>query len=798
MMLSNMRNFLFGWFIFLPVTVVMAQTNPEPCATMIQDKILGAKFPERGTIDDFEGAIQQKIEEIRAMKAAGRTTASVISLPIIVHIIHNGEAVGTGTNLSAAQVQSQIEVLNEDFRKMLGTPGGASSNPIAADIEIEFCLSQLDNNGAPMAEPGIHRQQGQLSAWTRDEIESQLKPNTIWNPSSFYNIWTVKFAPADANLIGYAQFPDQTGLSGIPETSTPSAALTDGVVIRYQSFGSVDKGTFPVMVAPYNKGRTLTHETGHWLGLRHIWGDGPCADDFVSDTPTAQSASSGCNVGRFSCSNTNMVENYMDYSDDACMNIFTEGQKTRMLAAVAASPRRKALAEQGCPSTVTEVPTASFTTDKLVCVLLGSDVTFSDLSSNFPKGWYWKFEGGNPSTSTERYPVVQYDTPGSYDVWLVAKNQIGNSDTIKKANFIVVSDQGLCAGVSNFKPGYTSTVLNLSAFGAYTGFLTGHNSKGDKGFSEFFDNKCGYKYISGASVQFANVSSLSEDAKIYITVWNARGSQNGPGSVVERKEVLLKQILEDVANNRPTTISFDRETPLFSRAFHVGVEIKYNEGYTLAVKSSANGQATDATSWVMDANGEWKLMTIAYGANIAMDIQPIIGIYLSVQVSASDVLVYPGQKVVLNGRGASIFEWSSSDGEIENYTGPQLIVRPTETTTYTTKGSGLQLCADTTYTTVYVRDNVVGLEDELLQKEITVHPNPGSNFINVAVDNDYTGPVEVNVYSLMGSPVTQPVKVNKSERFLNVTVPAEHLNSGMYVVKIILNRKQISKKWVHR
>ena len=117
------------------------------------------------------------------------------------------------------------------------------------------------------------------------------------------------------------------------------------------------------MQAPYNKGRTLSHETGHWFGLRHIWGDGVCGDDFVADTPTQRNASSGC-PNSLSCNDVTpaMVQNYMDYSNDACMNIFTLGQKDRMLAALEISPRRKSLIQANlCSPAVADMPVANFT-----------------------------------------------------------------------------------------------------------------------------------------------------------------------------------------------------------------------------------------------------------------------------------------------------------------------------------------------------------------------------------------------------------------------------------------------------
>ena len=642
--------------------------------------------------------------------AGGRTQGTVVTIPVIVHVVYNGEAVGTGLNISQAQVQSEIDVLNEDYRRKPGTPG-FNSDPRGADIEIEFCLSPVDENGTLLAEPGIHRYNGGKTSWTRQEIDGSLKPTTIWNPNLFYNVWTLKFGGEDANLLGYAQFPDQSGLSGLNEVGGP--ATTDGVVVQYSSFGSADKGSFSALQAPYNKGRTLSHETGHYLGLRHIWGDGPCADDFVTDTPTAHDSNRGCPVGKISCDGISpeMPQNYMDYSDDACMNIFTQGQKTRMIAVTELSPRRKTLfAANLCSPVVADVPTANFDADK-VEVLLGGEVTFIDLSTNFPTQWSWTFEGGDPNTSTLRNPKVIYSSPGLFKVSLTATNSLGTSPVLTKESFITVSNQGLCSELTNFSPGFTPSVLGLSGFGSYTGYLTGHNSLNMQGFSEFFVNSQGYKFISGVKIGFGHLYTTREDATVTVVVWNARGPQNGPGSVIERKEVLYKQIQEDIQNNRPTSIVFDRETPVFSRPFHVGIEIAYDSGDTLAIQSSADGEATNSTSWYEKSTGTWSRFATGVGANIALNITAIVGVNPSVQVSASKLLVSPGEEVILNARGASIFVWNADDGSVQNYAGPQLIVHPSQTTTYTIAGSGLALCNNSATTTIYATGTITRIPE---------------------------------------------------------------------------------------
>ncbi|MEJ7645617.1 MAG: PKD domain-containing protein [Chryseolinea sp.] len=767
----------------------------ERCGTMEMDSISRLRHVERGTLEEFEEALNRKVEQIQRERIAGRTMA-VVSIPIVFHVIHNGEAVGTGTNLSLAQIRAQLEVLNEDFRKQAGTPG-FNTSPVGADVEVEFCLSPVDENGQTLSEPGVDRFDGNKASWARDEIENQLKRTTIWNPNLFYNVWTLNFANTE-NLLGYAQFPDQTGLQGIPEKSP---AATDGVVISYKVCGSADKGNFPVLQAPYNKGRTLTHETGHWLGLRHIWGDGTCGDDFVSDTPTHREANRGC-TPKASCNSITpaMIQNYMDYSDDVCFNIFTVGQKNRVLAAIELSPRRNSVTKANlCSPAVADVPTANFIATNQSCVLLGSEIEFTDLSSNFPTSWTWEFEGGDPNISNERNPKVTYNTPGTFKVTLTATNSLGTSAPLVVEEYIIVSEEGLCNDLTNFDPSYTPSMLKLSQFGNYTGYLTGHNSAGSKGFSELFENGCGYKYISGAAIRFGKAVAAREDAKVTVIVWSARGPQGGPNPVIERKEVLLHQIQEDVANDRVTTVTFDRLTPIFSRPFHIGYEIEYAAGDTVAVVSSANGEATTPTTWVQHASGQWELLTTAYGANVALDIEPFVGANPSVQVSASKLIVYPGEEVVLNGQGASIFVWDADDESVENFTGPQLVVNPTKQTTYTIVGSGLELCNTTATTTIYMRESVVGIENPMTSDDdIVLYPNPGSAALWLNIDNEYRGDVSVSMQNALGAAVMEPVQTMKETKEVSLSLPVDKnvLKPGVYFVNIRLGKLSVVRKWI--
>ncbi len=263
-------------------------------------------------------------------QVANQQRGGVMSIPVVVHVIHNGEAVGTGTNISDAQVLSQIDVLNEDFRRL--NPD-ANQTPVqflgvASDAEIEFCMASIDPQGNQT--DGIDRIDGGNASWSTNQVDNTVKPQTTWNSNFYLNMWVLNFS--GGGLLGYATFPG-------------GSQNRDGVVIGYKYFGRWPDNPNN---NSYNGGRTTTHEVGHWLGLYHIWGDGPCGnDDSVNDTPESDDANYGCPNGHTSCGTEDMIQNYMDYTNDACMNLFTVGQGNRMRSAIS-SFRSSLLSSPAC------------------------------------------------------------------------------------------------------------------------------------------------------------------------------------------------------------------------------------------------------------------------------------------------------------------------------------------------------------------------------------------------------------------------------------------------------------------
>lgn len=255
----------------------------------------------------LNNAVQQQLQNRNQALVSG-----LITIPVVVHVVYQNST----QNISMSQILSQIEVLNEDFQRL--NDDADNTWPQAADVEIAFELASLDPNGNPT--DGITRTFTVETDFDSDN--SNIKFNSTggkdaWPADQYMNMWVCNLV---GGLLGYAQFPG----------SGPGA--TDGVVIDYQYFGTEGTAT-----APFDLGRTATHEVGHWLNLIHIWGDGGCGfDDQVDDTPLAGAANrtgSPCDDNPDSCpsdSDPDMFQNYMDYSDDACMNLFTQGQKDRM------------------------------------------------------------------------------------------------------------------------------------------------------------------------------------------------------------------------------------------------------------------------------------------------------------------------------------------------------------------------------------------------------------------------------------------------------------------------------------
>ena len=308
------------FFTIVSLTIVF-YTSAQRCGTAeyLQSRPLNTHISQRTATE----------------KAGGRDTLKdeVIIIPVVVHVLYNTQQ----QNISDAQILSQINSLNQDYRRQNADTANTPQafKKVAADVRIQFCLAKVDPQGYYTT--GIVRKYTKAEFFQNDDKMkfSSQGGDDAWDATKYLNLWVCNLF----NLtLGYGVLPG-------------SPLEKDGVVIKYNVFGTV--GT---LLAPYNKGRTATHEIGHWLGLKHLWGDSSCGDDGIADTPPQQAANYGCSsfphLSQCSINSYgDMFMNFMDFSNDACMNVFTQGQKAEMRSLFAlGGPRNSFLNSTACDS----------------------------------------------------------------------------------------------------------------------------------------------------------------------------------------------------------------------------------------------------------------------------------------------------------------------------------------------------------------------------------------------------------------------------------------------------------------
>jgi hypothetical protein len=251
-----------------------------------------------------------------------RLSAASITIPVVVNVLYRTPA----ENISDAQVQSQIDVLNEDYNNTNSDRNKVPSvfSTVDGTVGVKFVLST------------IVRKATTKKSWSANDAMKKSSMGGIdpTNPVRYLNMWSCNLGQS---LLGYAQFPG-------------GSLSTDGVVILYSAFGSKEKYPGGTYTDKYDLGRTASHEVGHWMNLYHIWGDdgSKCSgSDLVADTPNQGAENYGCpTFPHISCSNSgDMSMNYMDYTDDACMFMFSKGQVSRMLAVFASGGPRAGIGQ---------------------------------------------------------------------------------------------------------------------------------------------------------------------------------------------------------------------------------------------------------------------------------------------------------------------------------------------------------------------------------------------------------------------------------------------------------------------
>jgi PKD repeat protein len=392
---------------------------------------------------------QKKIENFVSQNQNPQRSGTKRIIPVVFHVIHEGGI----ENISKAQIEDQLVRLNKDF-SLNNTDFSqvpACHAAVAADCEVEFRLATKDPQG--QCTDGIVRVYSSKTNGASNQ--NGIKSVSHWDSFRYLNVWVVKSIGAldgvGGEVLGYAQFPAGGLLS------------TDGVVIRHDCIGSI--GTAANGGFGPRLGRTMSHEVGHWLGLRHIWGDADCGSDGIEDTPPAFGPNYGICYSNFpyiplvvsggdttTCNTDSacgeMFMNYMDYSDDQCMSMFTQGQKA-VMNGVFANFRYFIVSEANlaftgtrdedianlitcspvAESAITTSCTGSFNncgTPTMVCE--GGSIRFDESIYNTTTfTQQWSFEGGSPSSSAAATPTITYNTAGVYDYSLTATNSAGSN-----------------------------------------------------------------------------------------------------------------------------------------------------------------------------------------------------------------------------------------------------------------------------------------------------------------------------------------------------------------------------------
>ena len=422
-----MKKLIYTIFSILITFMASAQCGTDEYNhNLVKDKLSeGQNYAEY-----LESIYDIKYDESVDLKSKKATR----TIPVVFHVIH---AYGD-ENISKAQIEDQLRVVNEDFQRQNADASNTRDffKSRAANFNIEFKLARIAPDGSYTE--GITRTYDPVNMIENYEDGSSEAKSTVsaWDRSRYLNIWVVKRIESSraGTILGYAQLP------GGP-------ASTDGIVMIHDRVGTIGTANSS------GKGRTLTHEIGHWLGLYHPFQGGCSGSDGVDDTPPVAEASYGCTASQNpNTCNTDfpneidMVENYMDYANGSCMNAFTNGQLARVNGFLASNQYRARniaasnLVATGVNTNPVSIPKADFWYDdpdkKVICA--GQSMKFKDFSYNGDiTQRTWKFEGGTPATSSAVNPEIVYNTPGVYKVELDVANSAGGT-TASQILFVTV------------------------------------------------------------------------------------------------------------------------------------------------------------------------------------------------------------------------------------------------------------------------------------------------------------------------------------------------------------------------
>lgn len=733
-------------FWIISVAQMHAQIPNRGCGTIVPDA-------------QYDALFQQKVLDYLNQTTATNRTQSTFQIPVIIHVIHGGEAIGTFPNLAQGQINSQISVLNDDYagigfnfgnypptafqtyatNTVIASPSKDGTGRIGiSNTGISFCLALKDSVGNFLPEPGIERLHWNTISGASNPttyttsgsfmtfMNTVIKPATIWSPDKYLNIWITDIN-ASTGLLGFTAFPP---LSGLPGISGAGTSTTDGLWCWAKCFGSQNVFSIGVYNAPYNYGRTATHELSHYFGVKHTWGDAACGTDYCNDTPGQQTSNYNLQTYPYlpnNCTSTIpptgpegiMFMNFADYTPDAGMYMFTDEQKIRMQTAMVNSPYRNQLGTHGfCNAVIT--PIANFSiSSSIICQ--GQSVSLTDLST--PTGsittWNYTCAAASPPNSTLQNPTFTFNSPGTHTITLTVTSGGTNASTTKTIQvnptptiLSNVNATTLCAGsiltfsnsggstytltpsvitgsVITIFPSIAGTTIytisGTNSFGCINSktisitvlalpnvFVTPSNTTICSGKSLVLTATGAntYSWNSGATSSLITVTPTINTTYTVIGT-NTSGCQKSATSVVNVASTPMVSI-----NSPSTNVCF---------------------GYTMTLTASGasnyqwfNGTTANTTTVQPLSNITYTVIGNNGGACADTAFLPITILPLpSVLASVNNTLVCVGQTVNLTASGTAInYLWQPN-----NLFGPNQIVQIFAPTTFTVYGQGSNGCA---------------------------------------------------------------------------------------------------------
>lgn len=723
-----------------------------------------------------------------------RAAPPVYTIPVVFHVIHEGEALGTLTNISDAQIMSAIDALNRDFRRT--SADGGISQGAGPDTEIQFCLASTDPGGNPHS--GINRIDGSsvpnynnlgITTSGGSPNESQVKNLSKWDNRYYLNVWVVSEIEnqgsdtANVNnfgggTIGYAYYPVS------PVTANPN----DGIVVIHCAVGNDPTGANGYRLWLGGKvNKTLTHEVGHYLGLAHTFeGTSVCTEtdcnvdgDGICDTPPTPIGNT-CSTPL--CPGA-IVENYMDYTPETCKDMFTNDQ-TSVMRAVLAGVRNELVTTSNCsPAVLTADFTANVTT-----VTTGGSVSFTDQSTGgVITSWSWNFGGGGtPNTSGIQNPTITFNAAGTYTVSLTVSDGTSN-DTETKTSYIVVSnfDPLVCDTMTNINPGDVLTAYGVGAWGAYPG----HNSYGLDGYAEPFN-------VSNATeVQKVIIPILQADAgtpgsSIDVVVYADNAGE--PGTVLGSQNHLITDLSAGYYNLLP----FDNPISVNGN-FWVGVELNYGLGDTVIFATAQDRSPSLDSTTYFKGGGNW------YSTNSLFIGGMATSMYLDVLTSGSPSVSFTETTLAINQGGTISFDASGST----NYSAlqwsfisgsPNTSTNVMETVTYNTIGTHdvtlymLGGCRVDSLVKQVVVSNTTFISQNELNNSFSVYPNPTNDKLTLQFNDKLEGVGSIHLLDANGRIVVAK-SINEIKNYSQV-IEVNGLAKGVYQLRVNHNSSVAHKK----